>query len=143
MWDRLAPLWGRPATCGPASRCWRTDRPSSVPADPHVRPVRPDEVAALYPAAVAMYTEEVGVPPAADGDPSYHDRVLDLVRAGRAYARFAGGRVVFKAEVAVVTRHTAQIQGGLGRSAVPWPGPRHRRHGGGGRRRPAPGGADR
>jgi len=111
MWDRLAPLWGPARDVRACQPLLATDRPSSVPADPHVRPVRPDEVAALYPAAVAMYTEEVGVPPAADGDPSYHDRVLDLVRTGRAYARFAGGRVVFKAEVAVVTRHTAQIQG--------------------------------
>ena len=36
---------------------------------------------------------------------------LDLIRARRAYAKFVGGRVVFKAELAVVTRHTAQVQG--------------------------------
>src|SRR5690606_16411365 len=34
-----------------------------------------------------------------------------LVRAGRAYARFVDGEVVFKAELAVVTRHTTQVQG--------------------------------
>jgi predicted GNAT family acetyltransferase len=37
--------------------------------------------------------------------------VRELVRARRAYAKFVGGRVVFKAELAVVTRHTAQVQG--------------------------------
>ena len=59
-----------------------------------------------------MYTEEVGVSPTADGgERSYRDRVGELVRARRAYARVINGRVVFKAELAVVTRHTAQIQG--------------------------------
>jgi hypothetical protein len=111
MWNLLAPRWGPARDVRGCQPLLAADRPASVRADPGVRLVRLDEVAALYPAAVAMYTEEVGVLPAADGDPSYHDRVLDLVRARRAYARFVEGRVVFKAEVAVVTRHTAQIQG--------------------------------
>jgi predicted GNAT family acetyltransferase len=111
MWERLVPHWGQARDVRGCQPLLATDRPATVRPDPQVRLVRLDEVAALYPAAVAMYTEEVGVPPAADGDPSYHDRVLDLVRARRAYASFVNGRVVFKAEVAVVTRHTAQIQG--------------------------------
>jgi predicted GNAT family acetyltransferase len=111
MWNRLAPSWGPAREVRGCQPLLATDRPAEVRPDPDVRLVRLDEVHVLYPAAVAMYTEEVGVRPAADGDPSYHDRVLDLVRARRAYARFHEGRVVFKAEVAVVTRHTAQIQG--------------------------------
>jgi predicted GNAT family acetyltransferase len=71
-----------------------------------------DEVETLYPASVAMYTEEVGASPLADdGGHGYLQRVTELVRTRRAYARIADGRVVFKAELAVVTRHTAQIQG--------------------------------
>lgn len=111
LWGRLAPTWGPAREVRGCQPLLVTDRPAEVRSDPEVRLVRLDELHALYPASVAMYTEEVGVPPAADGDPSYHDRVLDLVRARRAYARFDRGRVVFKAEVAVVTRHTAQIQG--------------------------------
>jgi predicted GNAT family acetyltransferase len=112
MWTRLAPTWGPAREVRGCQPLLVADRPApGVRPDPDVRLVRSDEVHALYPAAVAMYTEEVGVAPAADGDPSYYDRVLDLVRARRAYARFSNGRVVFKAEVAVVTRHTAQIQG--------------------------------
>src|SRR5690606_23599965 len=65
-----------------------------------------------FPAAVAMYTEEVGVSPLSDDDGrSYRRRITELVRAGRAYARFVDGEVVFKAELAVVTRHTTQVQG--------------------------------
>jgi predicted GNAT family acetyltransferase len=88
------------------------DAPPSVPADPGVRLVRPDEVDLLFPAAVAMYTEEVGVSPLdEDNGRGYRARVTDLVRAHRAYARIVDGEVVFKAELAVVTRHTAQVQG--------------------------------
>ena len=60
---------------------------------------------------VAMYTEEVGVSPVADGGAAaYRERVRDLVAGGRAYAKFVAGQVVFKAELAVITRHTAQHQ---------------------------------
>jgi uncharacterized protein len=111
LWDRLAAQWG-------PARDVRGDQPllvmeseSPVAPDPRVRLVRPEEIGALYPASVAMYTEEVGVAPASGDDPSYRERVVDLVRSRRAYARFDAGRVVFKAEVAIVTRHTAQIQG--------------------------------
>ncbi len=98
--------------CGPTSRCSRPGTPPPIPADPTVRLVRPHEVDTLFPASVAMYTEEVGLSPlAGDGGRDYRDRVADLVRSRRAYAKFVGGRVVFKAELAVVTRHTAQVQG--------------------------------
>src|SRR5262245_66423482 len=97
--------------------------PPSVPADPTVRLGRPEEVDVRFPASVAMYTEEVGVSPlTGDGGRDYRSRVADLVRGRRAYAKFAGGRVVFKAELAVVTRHTAQVQG-------VWVAPQWRGHG--------------
>jgi predicted GNAT family acetyltransferase len=112
LWDRLGSHWGPARDVRPDQPLLAAQAPPSVPADPGVRLVRPDEVDLLYPAAVAMYTEEVGVPPTMDGgDRSYHDRVVDLVRARRAYAKVVGGRVVFKAELAVVTRHTTQVQG--------------------------------
>ncbi|GAA0722031.1 GNAT family N-acetyltransferase [Dactylosporangium roseum] len=112
LWDVLAPSWGPSRDVRPDQPLMATSNPASVPADPAVRLVRPDEVDVLFPAAVAMYTEEVGVSPTADGgERSYRERVGELVRARRAYVRIIDGRVVFKAELAVVTRHTAQIQG--------------------------------
>jgi uncharacterized protein len=129
LWSRLADQWG-PArevrTCQPLLATWTSP---SVPPDPTVRLVRPHEVDTLFPASVAMYTEEVGISPlVGDGGRDYKDRVADLVRSRRAYAKFVAGRVVFKAELAVVTRHTAQVQGvwvapewrnrGLGTSAM-------------------------
>src|SRR2546421_4211878 len=112
LWDRLSPHWGHARDVRPCQPLLAVDAPSSVPPDPAVRLVRPDEVDVLYPAAVAMYTEEVGISPTADGgDGLYRERVRDLVHCGRAYARIVDGKVVFKAELAVITRHTAQVQG--------------------------------
>ncbi|MEN3309859.1 MAG: uncharacterized protein V7603_6061 [Micromonosporaceae bacterium] len=112
LWGRLAPAWGRPRDVRPCQPLLLATAPPAVPADPGVRLVREDEIDVLFPAAVSMYSEEVGISPLTDGGGrAYRERVGDLVRGRRAYARFDGGRVVFKAELAVVTRHTAQVQG--------------------------------
>jgi hypothetical protein len=112
LWERLAAAWGPARDVRPCQPLLAAGAPAPVPADPAVRLVRRDEIDALFPAAVAMYTEEVGVSPLADGGGlAYRERVVDLVRGGRAYARFIGDQVVFKAELAIVTRHTAQVQG--------------------------------
>jgi predicted GNAT family acetyltransferase len=112
LWSRLAPAWGRARDVRQCQPLLAADTVPAIEPDPQVRLVRVNEIGALYPAAVAMYTEEVGVSPTHDGgDRAYRDRISDLVRSRRAYARFIDGRVVFKAELAAVTRHTAQIQG--------------------------------
>jgi predicted GNAT family acetyltransferase len=112
LWSRLAPAWGRARDVRQCQPLLATGSVPAIEPDPQVRLVRVNEIGALYPAAVAMYTEEVGVSPSHDGgDRAYRDRMSDLVRGRRAYARFVDGRVVFKAELAAVTRHTAQIQG--------------------------------
>ncbi|WP_328339043.1 GNAT family N-acetyltransferase [Micromonospora sp. NBC_00421] len=112
LWERLADHWGPARDVRPNQPLLATDALPRIPVDPEVRRVRPSEVHRLFPAAVAMYAEEVGVSPLADDDGrAYRRRVEDLVRAGRAYARLVDGEVVFKAELAVVTRRTAQIQG--------------------------------
>ncbi|MER7456123.1 GNAT family N-acetyltransferase [Micromonospora sp. NPDC126480] len=112
LWDRLSPTWGPARDVRPNQPLLATDAIPAVAPDPQVRRVRRGEVDRLFPAAVAMYTEEVGVSPLAEDDGrGYRRRVEDLIRAGRAYARFVDGRVVFKAELAVVTRRTAQVQG--------------------------------
>ncbi len=112
LWSRLAPAWGRARDVRRCQPLLATGTPARVAPDPAVRLVREHEIDALYPAAVAMYTEEVGVSPTVDGgDRAYRERVADLVRGRRAYARFIDGRAVFKAELAVVTPHTAQVQG--------------------------------
>jgi len=112
VWDELATEWG-------PGRELRADQPLlSIAADPliaadrSVRLVRPDELDALLPASIAMFTEEVGVSPLAhDGGAMYRARVSELVHGHRSFARFDDGRVVFKAEVGAVSVTVAQVQG--------------------------------
>ncbi len=112
LWSRLEDEWAPAREIRSSQPLMLADRPAAVTPDPEVRLVRNSEVSALFPAAVAMYTEEVGVSPIAEaGGRIYRQRVSELVRARRAYAKFDHGEVVFKAELAVVTRHTAQVQG--------------------------------
>jgi uncharacterized protein len=112
LWERLAGRWGPARDVRENQPLLATDARPAVSVDRDVRLVRPDETEALFPASVAMYTEEVGVSPLAeDGGRAYRRRVGDLVRSRRAYVRFIDGEVVFKAELAVVTKRTAQVQG--------------------------------
>jgi predicted GNAT family acetyltransferase len=112
LWERLGGQWGPARDVRPHQPLLVADTDPPIAADPAVRLVRPDEVDALFPAAVAMYTEEVGVSPLVDdGGRGYRRRIVDLVRAQRAYARFVDGEVIFKAELAIVTRRTTQVQG--------------------------------
>ncbi|GIE93600.1 GNAT family N-acetyltransferase [Paractinoplanes rishiriensis] len=112
LWDRLGGYWGRARDVRPNQPLLIADRDPAVAPDPAVRLVRPSEVDKLFPAAVSMYTEEVGVSPLLDdGGRGYRRRIAELVKGKRAYARFAGDRVIFKAELAIVTRRTAQVQG--------------------------------
>lgn len=84
----------------------------SVRPDPLVRRSEKSDVPALYPACVAMYTEEVGVSPEAGGGADlYRARVTQLVAKGWSFARIEDGRVVFKAEVAAASPYACQVQG--------------------------------
>lgn len=87
--------------------------PPVVAPDPSVRVTTRMDVDVLYPACVAMYTEEVGVSPEAGGHADlYRARVHQLVTRGWSFASFdEDGEVVFKAEVACATPFAAQVQG--------------------------------
>lgn len=112
LWDLLEPAWGPARDLRPRQPLMVVEAPSSIDPDPGVRRVRPDEVDLLLPASIAMFTEEVGISPVVgDGGTLYRSRVTELVQAGRSFARFDGGHVVFKAEVGAVTRAACQIQG--------------------------------
>jgi predicted GNAT family acetyltransferase len=112
LWDALSDSWG-------PARETRWDQPHlaltgppRIEPDPAVRRTTPDDFAALYPACVAMYTEEVGVDPEGEGGaPIYRSRVRQLIGLGWSFARIEERRVVFKAEVAHATPYAAQIQG--------------------------------
>ena len=112
MWHLLEPHWGRARELRADQPLLAIDGPPLVAADPAVVRVRSDQVPALLPACIAMFTEEVGVSPlAGDGGVLYRARVEELVSLGRAFARFEEDRVLFKAEIGAATRRAAQIQG--------------------------------
>ena len=112
MWERLEQGWG-PARdvrdCQPLMAL-RT-RPRTV-IDRRVRRVRIEELDAYLVAAVDMFIGEVGIDPrAGDGGRGYRRRVANLIAAGRAFARFEHGQVVFKAEIGSQSPAVGQIQG--------------------------------
>lgn len=83
-----------------------------VEPDPHVRRVDMRDFDAYYAAAVAFFTEELGVSPERGSSAGYRALVSDIVRGGRAFARFdRSGRVIAKADVALVGSAAAQVQG--------------------------------
>ncbi|RZS34716.1 hypothetical protein EV193_10864 [Herbihabitans rhizosphaerae] len=112
MWDELRMDWGPAREVRPDQPLMAATKTSRVKADQHVRQVRPDELDRYLPAAIAMFTEEVGVDPClGDGGTSYRARVAELIASGRAFARFEGGEVVFKAEIGALSGTVGQIQG--------------------------------
>ena len=112
LWDLLSPHWGPARDHRPRQPLMAIDGPPAVAAEPRVRPVRPAELEILLPAAVAMFTEEVGVSPLrVDGGAGYRARVTELVRAGHSLAWIENGEVLFKAEIGAVSRSACQLQG--------------------------------
>ncbi|MFI5734767.1 GNAT family N-acetyltransferase [Kribbella sp. NPDC051587] len=112
LWTALEPHWGPAREVRGEQPFMVIEGAPAVEPDPLVRAVEPVELPILYPACVAMYTEEVGVPPQTGPDGTfYRSRVAELIRAGRAFARIEDGRVVFKAEVGSVGTGVCQIQG--------------------------------
>ena len=141
LYERLAQIgpdtWGRPRevrSCQPLLAM--SDRPRVVP-DARVVRINERHFEPYFRAAVAMYTEEVGVSPLDPGD-GYRRHMLELVRQGRGLGIVDDGDVRWKSDVAVTWGNVCQIQGvwmdpawrgraGPARRRQPSPGrPRHR-----------------
>ncbi|MBD8605923.1 GNAT family N-acetyltransferase [Aeromicrobium fastidiosum] len=111
FWEMLEPRWG-PARSPRLSQPFMTlRRDSRVAPDPRVRPVLIDEFDVLYPASVAMFTEEVGVDPEVGNRTGYRARVAQLISQGWSFAIIEDGRVLFKTEVGAATTEACQLQG--------------------------------
>lgn len=111
LWELLEPRWG-------PARSPRLDQPfmvldhdSSLAPDPRVRRVLIDEFDTVYPACVAMFTEEVGVDPEIGSRSGYRARVAQLISHGWSFAIIEDDQVVFKAEVGAATSSACQLQG--------------------------------
>ena len=112
MWERLQHGWGPARDIRDHQPLLAMSARPSVPVDESVRRVRVDELDAYLVAAVDMFIGEVGIDPrSGDGGRGYRRRVAGLIAAGRAFARFERGRVVFKAEIGSQSPAVGQIQG--------------------------------
>jgi uncharacterized protein len=112
MWRRLEPAWGPARDVRDHQPLMALTAMPSCAIDPGVRQVRPDEIDPYLVAAVDMFIGEVGVDPRlGDGGRGYRRRVASLISAGRAWARFEHGEVIFKAEVGSQSPAVGQIQG--------------------------------
>jgi len=71
-----------------------------------------DEFDVLLPACAAMFEEELGYSPLQHGEAGYRSRVKWLIQSGHAFVETdAAGRILFKAELGVVTPRVTQVQG--------------------------------
>lgn len=123
LWARLEPHWGTAREVRPDQHLMVATEEPAIAADPAVRECVAGDLSALFPACVAMFTEEVGVSPTAGGmEYAYRRRIGDLISQGRSFARFEGDEPVFKAEIGAMSQRACQIQG-------VWTRPDRRRHG--------------
>ncbi|BDB43532.1 N-acetyltransferase GCN5 [Mycobacterium kiyosense] len=112
MWQRLESAWGPARDVRDNQPLMAINSHPNCTLDTEVRQVRPEELDAYLVAAVDMFIGEVGVDPRlGDGGRGYRRRVASLIAAGRAWARFEQGQVVFKAEVGSQSPSVGQIQG--------------------------------
>ncbi|MDO5286572.1 MAG: DUF4081 domain-containing protein, partial [Actinomycetia bacterium] len=114
LWERLVSRWGG---------SWAHTReirghqpllvisgPPRVAPDPRVVRVGLEHADSYFAAAVAMYTEEVGVSPL-DGSNGYRWYVERLLTQGRAMGILDQGQVLFKSDVGSATTDVCQVAG--------------------------------
>lgn len=87
-----------------------TDQDSPFGGDPRVRVITMADFEPYFEAAVAMYTEEVGVSPLDPGG-GYRSHMRRLVTEGHCFGIIENGRVLFKSDIGTAYGTICQIQG--------------------------------
>jgi hypothetical protein len=112
LWRLLGPAWGPAREVRATQHLMAISAAPRRPPHPGLRQLTIGELDLLMPAAIAMFTEEVGISPTAQGGgPAYRARLAEIIRAGRALAIVEDGRIVFKAEIGSATPRACQVQG--------------------------------
>jgi len=112
LWSKVSDSWGpaREVRANQPVMAIRTNSNKAI--DYEVRYSNLSDLDDLLPACIAMFTEEVGISPIANGGASaYRNRISELVSARRSFVKYLGSELVFKAEVGTVGAGVAQIQG--------------------------------
>lgn len=113
IWERLSrrgSAWSRTRDVRPRQPLMVIQGDPQVAGDPRVRVITMADFPAYFDAAVAMYTEEVGLSPI-EPSGSYRRYVQELVLQRRAFGIVEGGRVLFKSDVGAAFGPYCQIQG--------------------------------
>lgn len=110
LWESLSEVWGPASDIRSRQPLMALTSCPKIPGDPDVRLATYQDFDAVFPAAVAMYTEEVGYDPTMYG-PGYARRVRQLVCQGHTFVKYLDGELVFKADVGALSGGIAQIQG--------------------------------
>ena len=87
-----------------------TDQATVAP-NPQIRLATEGDYDRVLPASVAMFTEELGYSPLADGSSGYRLRVRQLIAKGHTMIEHGPAGIVFKADFGIVTQAAVQIQG--------------------------------
>jgi len=114
LWEELGPTWGGARTIRQHQPLMVLQEPPSrlgIVPDPRVRPARPDEIDLVLPAAVHMFTAEIGYPPFTGSSRSYRSSIASLVHRGHTYVVLEGDEVVFKTDIGSLALGCAQLQG--------------------------------
>lgn len=108
---RLEPCW-RPRLAFADQPLFAIRGDARVEPDRLIRQLDSSDIDLIYPASVAMFTEELGIPPTSGvDDHSFRLRVRSLLEAGRVFGRIEAGSVLFKAEVGVIGADACHVQG--------------------------------
>lgn len=112
LWNKVSDHWGSAREIRASQPVMAIRTNSSKAIDHEVRYSNLADLDDLLPACIAMFTEEVGISPTANGGASaYRNRISELVSARRSFVKYVGSELIFKAEVGTVGAGVAQIQG--------------------------------
>ncbi|NBO25713.1 MAG: GNAT family N-acetyltransferase [Actinobacteria bacterium] len=112
LWNKVSDHWGSAREIRASQPVMAIRTNSNKAIDHEVRYSNLADLDDLLPACIAMFTEEVGISPTANGGASaYRNRISELVSARRSFVKYVGSELIFKAEVGTVGAGVAQIQG--------------------------------
>lgn len=115
LWHELINRWGSGwANAREVRACQPLmviDDDPAVHPDERVQPISMDAIDPYFDAAVAMYTEEVGVSPVQGNPGPYRYYVRQLIEQGRAFGWSEGGRIRYKSDLGSVSGQVCQVQG--------------------------------
>jgi len=111
LWSMLEQSWGSAREVRPNQPFLSLTHTSRLRPDDGVRYSTLADLDNLFPACVAMFTEEVGISPLVNRPSAYRQRVGELVSNRQSFIKCEGDVVVFKAEVGSIGNDVAQLQG--------------------------------